>query len=96
IEFLEKNVQILLNEMNIKLERNSYLKLMYYIYRDFIGLNRIEPLMNDGYIEDIECNGKSSSLYIVHRRYGNIKTNIIFDDFDELSDFVEKLAQRWF
>ena len=94
IEFLEKNVQILLNEMNIKLERNSYLKLMYYIYRDFIGLNRIEPLMNDGYIEDIECNGRNSSLYIVHRRYGNIKTNITFDDFDELSDFVEKLAQK--
>ncbi|MBS3157631.1 type II/IV secretion system ATPase subunit, partial [Candidatus Woesearchaeota archaeon] len=67
---------------------------MYYIYRDFIGLNRIEPLMNDSYIEDIECNGRNSSLYIVHRRYGNIKTNITFDDFDELSDFVEKLAQK--
>ncbi len=94
IEFLEKNVQILLKEMNIKLEKNSYLKLMYYIYRDFIGLNRIEPLMNDSYIEDIECNGRNSPLYIVHRRYGNIRTNIIFDDFDELSDFVEKLAQK--
>lgn len=94
IEFLEKNVRILLKEMNITLEKNSYFKMMYYVYRDFIGLNRIEPLMNDGNIEDIECNGKNSPIYIVHRRYGNIRTNIVFEDFDELRDFVEKLAQK--
>jgi archaeal flagellar protein FlaI len=94
IEFLEKNVKLLLKEMNINLEKNSYLKLMYYIYRSFIGLNRIEPLMNDYYIEDIECNGKSSPVYIVHREYGNVKTNLVFDDFEELTSFVEKLSQK--
>lgn len=94
IEFLEKNVKILLLEMNIHLDKNSYLKLMYYVYRDFIGLNRIEPLMNDMYIEDIECNGKNSPIYIVHRRYGNIRTSIIYETLDELSNFVEKLAQK--
>ena len=94
IEYLEKNVGILLKEFGIKLEKNSYLKIMYYIYRDFIGMNKIEPLMNDYYIEDIECNGVKSPLYIVHRRFGNIKTNIIYEEFDELSNFVEKLAQK--
>ncbi|MBU2639156.1 MAG: type II/IV secretion system ATPase subunit [Nanoarchaeota archaeon] len=94
IEFLEKNVQVLLRELNIDLDKNSYLKIMYYIYRDFIGLNKIEPLMNDIYIEDIECNGKNSPVYIVHRRYGNIRTNIVYKDFDELTSFVEKLAQK--
>ena len=53
IEYLEKNVQVLLKELGIEINRNSYLKLMYYIYRDFIGLNRIESLMNNQYIEDI-------------------------------------------
>ncbi len=94
IEFLEKNVKILLLEMNIHLDKNSYLKLMYYVYRDFIGLNRIEPLMNDMYIEDVECNGKNSPIYVVHRKYGNIRTNIIYENVDELSNFVEKLAQK--
>ncbi|MAG52776.1 MAG: secretion system protein E [Nanoarchaeota archaeon] len=94
IEFLEKNVRILLTEMNIRLEKNSYLKIMYYIYRDFIGLNKMEPLMNDYFIEDIECNGKNSPLYIVHRKYGNLKTSIIFKDMEELTNFVEKLAQK--
>ena len=39
---------------------------MYYIYRDFVGLNRIEPLMKDYFIEDIECNGAKDSLYVVY------------------------------
>lgn len=94
IEYLEKNVQVLLKELNISINKNSYLKLMYYIYRDFIGLNKIEPLMNDFYIEDIECNGVKTPLYLVHRKFGSIKTNIVYDDFDEITNFVEKLAQK--
>ncbi|MBI2105540.1 type II/IV secretion system ATPase subunit [Candidatus Woesearchaeota archaeon] len=94
IEYLEKNIRILLKELGIELNRNSYLKLMYYIYRDFIGMNKIEPLMNDQYIEDIECNGIKTPLYIVHRKFGNIRTNIVYDDFDELTGFVEKLSQK--
>lgn len=94
IEYLEKNVRVLLKELNIAINTNSYLKLMYYIYRDFIGLNKIEPLMNDFYIEDIECNGVKTPVYLVHRKFGNIRTNIVYDDFDELTNFVEKLAQK--
>ncbi len=94
IEYLEKNVRVLLKELGIGINRNSYLKLMYYIYRDFIGLNKIESLMNDFYIEDIECNGIKTPVYIVHRKFGSIKTNIVYDDFDEITGFVEKLAQK--
>ena len=94
IEYLEKNAKVLLKELGIVISRNSYLKLMYYIYRDFIGLNKIEALMNDSYIEDIECNGAKTPVYLVHRKFGSIKTNIVYDDFDELVSFVEKLAQK--
>ena len=57
-------------------------------------MDKVEPLFRDYFIEDIECNGINTPIYIVHRLYRNIKTNIIFDDIDELADFVEKLAQR--
>jgi flagellar protein FlaI len=69
------------------------MKIMYFIYRDFVGLNRVEPLLNDQYIEDIECNGLNFPLYVVHRKYENIRTNVTFTG-DELKDFVEKVAQK--
>ncbi len=94
IEYLEKNLRVLLSELKINIEKESFLKLMYYIYRDFVGLNEIEPLLKDYYIEDIECNGVNSPIYIVHRKYRNIRTNVIFRDIRKLTSFVEKVAQK--
>ncbi len=67
---------------------------MYYIYRDFVGLNEIEPFLNDYFVEDIECNGVDYPIYIVHRKYRNLRTNITFTDVKKLTSFVEKLAQK--
>ena len=94
IEYLEKNIKVLLSEFGVKLSRESFLKLMYYIYRDFVGLNEIEPLMKDYFIEDIECNGAGTPVYIVHRKYRNLRTNIIYNESTKLTNFVEKLAQK--
>jgi len=94
IEYLEKNVSVLIQELNIKLNEESFLKLMYYIYRDFIGLNEIEPLLHDYFIEDIECNGLDFPVYIVHRIYKNLRTNVIYKNLNKLTTFVEKLAQK--
>ena len=94
IKYLEKNVQSILAELGAKVSKQSYLKIMYYVYRDFVGLNEIEPMMHDFYIEDIECNGVDTPIYIVHRRYQNMRTNIIYPEAKRLVDFVEKLAQK--
>lgn len=94
IEYLEKNIKVLLDELRIKISDESFVKIMYYVYRDFVGLNEIEPLMRDFFIEDIQCNGVNTPIYLVHRKYRNLRTNIIFTDFHKLTSFVEKLAQK--
>ncbi len=94
IRYLEKNINVLLSELGIKLSTESYLKLMYYIYRDFVGMNEIEPFLADYYVEDVECNGANSPIYLVHRKYRNVRTNVIFTSATKLSNMVEKLAQK--
>ncbi len=94
IEFLEKNLKILLDELSIKTSMETFKKFMYYIWRDFVGMNEIEPLLRDYYIEDIECNGANTPVYIVHRKFRNIKTNIEYKNVTQLIHFVEKLAQK--
>ncbi len=94
ISYLEKNIKVILDELGMKISQETFVKIMYYVYRDFVGLNEIEPLMKDYFIEDVECNGVDTPLYIVHRKYGNIKTNVIFKDARYLESFVEKLAQK--
>ncbi|MEM7816316.1 MAG: type II/IV secretion system ATPase subunit [Candidatus Aenigmatarchaeota archaeon] len=94
IEFLEEKVQNILSQYGIKISKGEYLKMMYYIYRDFVGLNEIEPLMNDPFIEDISVDGINVPVYVVHQKLGSIKTNIVYNDIEKLREFVVKLAER--
>lgn len=94
IDYLEKQIKKILDEFEIKLSSKNYLKMMYYIYRNFVGLNEIEPLLQDPYIEDISCDGTGIPIYIVHRKYGSIKSNIVYNDLKELTEFVVKIAER--
>lgn len=94
VEYLDKTARLVIHELNIKISSGSYENLFYYLYRDFIGFNEIETLLRDYFIEDIECNGINTPVYIVHRIYRNLRTNIVYKDPVELAGFVEKLAQR--
>jgi len=93
-EYIDKTARLLIDELNLKISPETYDKLFYYLFRDFVGLNEVDPLLRDYFIEDIECNGVDTPVYIVHRVYRNIKTNITYRDIDGLASFVEKLAQR--
>lgn len=94
LSYLHKTAKLLIAELGIRISRESYNRVFYYLWRDFIGLNEIESLTKDFFIEDIECNGINSPVYIVHRIYRNLRTNIIYQEVDGLASFVEKLAQR--
>ena len=69
-------------------------KILYYLERDMVGYGRIDSLMHDPNVEDISCSGVNKPIYLWHRKYENIKTNIVFHDEDELNDFVMKLVHR--
>ncbi len=94
LEYIDKRLKILAIEFGMDIPYDSYKKIYYYLCRDFIGLNEIEPILRDYFVEDIECNGINSSIYIIHRLYRSIKTNVIFPNADRLESLVEKLAQR--
>jgi archaeal flagellar protein FlaI len=92
--YIDRTARLLIDELNIKITSESYKKIFYYLFRDFIGLNEIDPLLRDYFIEDIECNGVDTPLFIVHRVFRNLRTNIIYKDFEKLAGFIEKIAQR--
>ena len=94
IDYIDKTSRLLIEELGLKLTEDSYRNIFYYLFRDFVGLNEIEPLIKDYFIEDIECNGINTPIYVVHRIYRSMRSNVSFNALDRLSSFVEKLAQR--
>jgi len=69
-------------------------KIMYYLEQDIAGYGKIDPLMFDPYVEDIGCSGVNKPVFLWHRKYENIKTNVYFRDEEELEDFVMKIVHR--
>jgi len=94
LEYIDKKFKMIALELNIEMSYESYKKIYYYLVRDFMGYNSTEPLLRDYFVEDIECNGVNTPVFIVHRIYRNLKTNLIFKENTELESFVEKLSQR--
>ena len=69
-------------------------KLLYYLKRDFIGYERIDPIKHDTVsVEDISCDGYNSPVFVYHGEYEQIITNVYHGE-EQLDDFVVKLAQR--
>ncbi|MCW3985839.1 MAG: type II/IV secretion system ATPase subunit [Candidatus Bathyarchaeota archaeon] len=70
----------------------SWYKILYHAERDLVGFGRIDPLMRDPNIEDISCDGIQKSVYIWHRKYESLETNLIFREDPELDNLVVKLV----
>lgn len=94
LDYIDKRFKIIAFELGVSISYETYKKIYYYLVRDFLGFNEIDPLIRDYFVEDIECNGAGGPVYVVHRIFRNLKTNLVFHDMDRLESFVEKLAQR--
>jgi flagellar protein FlaI len=90
---LMEKMHALIDDYGISLEVSTVYKLQYFLIRNFIGWSRIDPLMKDTHLEDISCDGNKIPLFLYHRQYRNIKTNIAFES-DVLNSLAITLAQR--
>jgi flagellar protein FlaI len=84
----------ILSSINLRLDESVRERLMYYLIRDFVGYGIIEILMTDEMIEDISCDGPKIPLFVYHKKYESMRTNIQFDDDRQLDSFVIALAQK--
>ena len=84
---------VVLEEDQETLNEYQVEKLLYFLKRDFIGYERIDPIKHDINVEDISCDGHNSPIFVYHGEYEQIISNIYHGE-RELDDFVVKLAQR--
>lgn len=91
-KFLSNRIKKIVKTYGLGIQSAPLKKLTYYFARDFIRLGKIEPLMLDPLIEDISCDGAKIPVYVWHRDYESIPTNVIFQTDEEVNTFVARLA----
>ncbi len=90
---LESRLIQLSQDYDIEVSDTTFHKLMYYVERDYIYYNKIDPMMNDPNVEDISCDGEDKHLFVFHSDYKDVITNVKFSK-ETLRSFVQELAQR--
>lgn len=104
-ESFQPNEDKLLNEIkNFLFDRftgegerisSAYLdKLSTKILRDLIGYGEIDSLIHDDELEEIMINGIDKPVFVYHRKYGMMKTNIRFSNEKELMDLIDAIARQ--
>jgi flagellar protein FlaI len=69
-------------------------KILYHLDKDIVGYGKIDSLMHDENVEDIGCGGINKPIFLWHRKYENIKTNVLFRTEEELDDFVMRIVHK--
>ena len=75
-----------------KISDESWPKIMYYLHRNLIGFGDIDVIMKDPMIEDLSVNGVGLPVYVWHRKYESMPTNLIFTNEVILDNLVVKLT----
>ena len=91
---MRRMVDLQLRELNLSPNPTIKGRILYFLERDFIGYGIVDAPMRDTEVEDISCDGVGIPIYIYHRKYGSIKSNIKFNDSKTLDDYVLWIAQR--
>ena len=74
---------------------NEYLDhLSQKFLRDIIGYGEIDPLIQDDELEEIMIIGTRKPVFVYHRKYGMMKTNLQFDDEGKIRDLIDAIARQ--
>ncbi len=92
-EYLKTRYEDIIDLYDVDIEERRKPVLLYYLERELLGLGRSDPVLKDPFIEDISCNGPHIPIYIFHRIFGSMKTNVAYESDVELNRYVIKLAQ---
>ncbi len=93
-EYLFKMAEEVYKEMNLNLDDVIWERFKYYLYRDFLGYGVVQVPMIDSEVEDISCDGTNIPIYIYHRMYGSIKSNLKFEKDEQLDHYVTWIVQK--
>lgn len=74
---------------------NEYLdNLARKLFQDLVGYGEIDPLIRDDDLEEIMVIGIDKPVFVYHREYGMMKTNILFKDAGEVMNLIDSIARQ--
>jgi len=75
------------------LDEDSFSKLFNHVLVISLGLGEIEYVLKDPELEEVVVNGAEQPVWVYHKRFGWLKTNIIFENEDIIRHFSTMIGK---
>lgn len=69
-------------------------KLIAVIIHEMVGLGYIEFMLDDGNLEEIVVNSAEEPVWVYHKKYGWLKSNIFISPEAEIQNYASIIARR--
>ena len=87
-------IEILLNKHFPDADEKTIKYLKSYLAQKSLGLGPIEILMDDINLEEISVNSAEEPIWVYHKRYGWLKTNIMLQSEDQIRHYASMIGRR--
>ncbi|HZX20461.1 MAG TPA: ATPase, T2SS/T4P/T4SS family [archaeon] len=85
-KFLEKEIPTI--------EKETENSLIAILLHEMLGLGKIEFFLADGDLEEIVVNNSKDPVWVYHKEYNWLKTNVTIDTEDEIQNYASIIARR--
>ncbi len=86
VEIIEKSP-----ELNVPFHAKDFYATA--VVREMIGYSLIDPLVADDKLEEIMIIGPGKPVYVFHRKYEMLKTNVVFYDDEDVRNLIERVGR---
>ncbi len=91
--FKQRAAELLQRELP-KMPDETKNTLIGILLNEMLGLGKIEFLLNDGNLEEIVVNYSKEPVWVYHKKYGWLKTNITLGNEGEIENYASIIARR--
>ncbi len=91
--YFQRIMEILKNSPELKISPTRYQFYAESVVREMVGYGILDPLLSDDNIEEIMVIGPKKPVYVFHRKYDMMTTNIEFFSDKEVQNVVNKIAR---
>jgi archaeal flagellar protein FlaI len=89
--FADQARKILL-KYSIRVPAASWSKIIYFAERDLVGFGVLDGVMRDPNIEDLSIDALAKPLFVYHKGYESLETNLTITDEEQMDNLITRLS----
>lgn len=93
VKFFEKAYELLRRELSNETD-DVWQFLAGMLVYEMLGLGKIELLIADGELEDIVINNAEEPIWVYHRKFGWLKTNVFVQNEAQIQNYSATIGRR--